>query len=48
LYYAENENFINLPATGNATVALKKVGKKLNTADQMRAFFHLQAPGAGN
>lgn len=48
LYYAENEQFANLPATGNAVIALKKVGRKLNTADEMRAFFHLQAPSASN
>jgi len=44
LYYAENESFVNFPMIGNAVLALKKVAQKLNTADEMRAFFKLGAP----
>lgn len=44
LYYADNENFTSLPFTGKASVTLKKVAKKLKTADEMRAFFRLKAP----
>lgn len=47
LYYAENESFNGLPAAGDATIALKKVPKKLNSAEEMRAFFRLKAPNAG-
>jgi hypothetical protein len=46
LYYAENESFAQLPATGNVMIQLKKVAKKLTTADEMRAFFGLKSPGA--
>lgn len=44
LYYAENESFSDLPLSGKASVVLKKVAKKLNTAEEMRAFFRLEAP----
>jgi hypothetical protein len=46
LYYAENESFANFPMIGNAVLALKKVAKKLNTAEEMRAFFNLGTPTA--
>lgn len=44
LYYAENESFSNLPLSGKVNVVLKKVAKKLNTADEMRAFFQIGPP----
>lgn len=44
LYYAENESFTALPFVGKATITLKKVAKKLKSADDMRAFFKLSAP----
>lgn len=46
LYYAENESFSKFPAMGKVVLTLKKVAKKLNTAEEMRAFFNLKAPGA--
>lgn len=46
LYYAENESFTGLPFVGQASIVLKRVVKKLNTADEMRAFFRLKAPDA--
>lgn len=46
LYYAENESFSKFPTAGKVVLTLKKVAKKLNTADDMRAFFKLKAPGA--
>ncbi len=44
LYYAEQPSFSNLPLVGKAVVTLKKVGKTLKNADEMRAFFGLKAP----
>jgi hypothetical protein len=44
LYYAENESFAGLPLSGKVVLTLKKVAKKLNSADEMRAFFGLKAP----
>jgi len=41
LFYADNENFVALPKSGNANMALKPVGRKLKTADEMRAFFSI-------
>lgn len=46
MYYAENESFATMPLSGKVTVTLKQVGKKLNTAGEIRAFFHLKAPDA--
>lgn len=46
LYYAENESFSQFPASGGVAIQLKKVAKKLNSAEEMRAFFALKAPGA--
>lgn len=44
LYYAENESFSKFPTAGKVVLTLKKVAKKLNTAEEMRAFFGLKAP----
>ena len=44
LYYADNESFLNLPATGKVALTLKKVMKKLTTPEDMRAFFGLRTP----
>ncbi len=44
LYYAENESFSKMPMAGKVTLALKKVAKKLNTAEEMRAFFRIETP----
>jgi hypothetical protein len=44
LYYAENDSFMNLPASGKVSTTLKKVAKKLTTPEEMRAFFGLKAP----
>lgn len=44
LYYADNEAFSGLPLSGKVVLTLKKVGKKLNSAEEMRAFFGLKAP----
>jgi len=41
LFYTDNENFMALPKSGDATVALKPVGRKLKTADEMKAFFSI-------
>lgn len=44
LYYADNDAFSALPLSGKVVLALKKVGKPLKSAEQMRAFFGLKAP----
>lgn len=44
LFYAENESFMGLPFIGKAVVTLKKVGRTLKNADEMRTFFGLKAP----
>jgi hypothetical protein len=44
LYYAENESFTALPFVGKAGITLKKVAKKLKSAEEMRMFFRLKAP----